>query len=57
MIFVNISDYIISETVTLLSLEYSLCLELKTMFDESFSVRHVCLSKMIDVTCSVFLCD
>ena len=54
MISVDVSDCTTSETVTLLSSEYSLCLELKTMLDESFSVRHVCLSEMIDATCSVF---
>ena len=54
MIFVNVSDCTTSETVTLLSLKYSLCLELKMMLNESFSARHVCLSEMIDVTCSVF---
>ena len=54
MIFINISDCTTSEIVTLLSLEYSLCLELKMMLDESFFTKHVCLSKMIDVTCFVF---
>ena len=57
MIFINISNCITSETVTLLSFEYSLCLELKTMLDKNFSVRYVCLSEMIDATCSVFLHD
>ena len=43
--------------MTLLSLEYFLCFELKTMLDKSFSAKCVCLNKMINATCSVFSHD